>query len=149
MLNLFTSVILQGTCIMRYIEKKNYINHHLSRYPSTWVPSTLKELSFSHKLYIFFIPIALQPDVANLWFFKLRLFDLEEFTIWNIQGLRHWVTKIWRLENQNLWQKLNSFNKSFLFGVITLVKIYIKKWKIFLKNILKNCEKQVSNTGFH
>ena len=26
----------------------------------------------------------LEPDVVNLWYFKLRLFDLTEFIVWNI-----------------------------------------------------------------
>ena len=42
----------------------------------------------------FLIPISLQPDAVNRWYFKLRLFDLTEFKVWNIKGLRHWVAKI-------------------------------------------------------
>ena len=26
----------------------------------------------------------LQPDGVNLWYFKLRLFDVTEFSVWNI-----------------------------------------------------------------
>ena len=59
----------------------------------------LKELSFCHKL-----------QFSNLfkliWYFKHRLFDLAEFIVWNIKGLR--------LENQSMWQKLNSFWSCFL-----------------------------------
>ena len=33
-------------------------------------------------------PIFLQPDHQNVWYFKLRLFDLTEFIVWNIKGLR-------------------------------------------------------------
>ena len=59
----------------------------------------LKELSFCHKL-----------QFSNLfkfiWYFKHRLFDLAEFLVWNIKGLR--------LENQSMWQKLNSFWSCFL-----------------------------------
>ena len=54
-------------------------------------------------------PISLQPDDVNLWYFKLTLFDLIAFIVWNIKGLRHWVATILKLENQSLWQKLNSF----------------------------------------
>ena len=57
----------------------------------------------------FLITISLQPDDVNLWYFKLTLFDLSEFIAWNIKGLRHWVATILKLENQSLWQKLNSF----------------------------------------
>ena len=32
-------------------------------------------------------------ESANLWYFKLWLFDLSEFIVWNIQGLQHWVAK--------------------------------------------------------
>ena len=40
------------------------------------------------------IPISLQSDDVNLWYFKLRLFGLTEFIVWNIKGPRHWVAKI-------------------------------------------------------
>ena len=39
------------------------------------------------------IPTSVQPDGINLWYFKLRLFDLIEIDL-NISGLRHWVAKI-------------------------------------------------------
>ena len=32
----------------------------------------------------FLISIFLQPDGVNLWYFKLRLFDLGEFLVWHI-----------------------------------------------------------------
>ena len=35
------------------------------------------------------IPISLQSDYVNLWYFKLRLFGLTEFIVWNIKDLRH------------------------------------------------------------
>ena len=56
----------------------------------------------------------MQPDDVNLWYFKLTLFDLTAFIVWNIKGLRHWVAKILKLENQSLWQKLNSFTKNII-----------------------------------
>ena len=31
--------------------------------------------------------IHLQPEDENLWYFKLRLFDLTEFIVWNSKGL--------------------------------------------------------------
>ena len=40
------------------------------------------------------IPISLQSDDVNIWYFKLRFFILTEFIVWNIKGLRHWVAKI-------------------------------------------------------
>ena len=36
----------------------------------------------------------LQPDDANLWHFKLRLFDLTEIIVLNIQSLQYWVDMI-------------------------------------------------------
>ena len=39
-----------------------------------WVFSTSSE---------FIIPISLEPNVVNLWYFKLILFDLTEFIVWN------------------------------------------------------------------
>ena len=33
-----------------------------------------------------------------------------EIIVWNIKGLRNRILKIKKLENQSLWQKLNSFN---------------------------------------
>ena len=42
----------------------------------------------------FLIPISLQTDGVNPWYFKLRSFDLTEFVVWNIWGLRHGVSNI-------------------------------------------------------
>ena len=33
----------------------------------------------------FLIPISLKPNVVNLWYFKLILFDLTELIVWNIK----------------------------------------------------------------
>ena len=57
---------------------------------------------------VFVKPISLQPYDVNLWYFKLTLFDLIAFIVWNIKDLRHWVAKILKFENQSLWQKVNS-----------------------------------------
>ena len=51
----------------------------------------------------------MQPDSVNLWYFKLRLFNLAEFIVWNIVSLRHWIERILNLENQSLYQRFNSF----------------------------------------
>ena len=50
----------------------------------------------------FLIPISLQLDEVNLWYFKLRLFDSTEFIVWNIKGLLHQVVKILELEKLSL-----------------------------------------------
>ena len=62
-----------------------------------------------HTNLIFVIPLSLQPDDLNLWYFKLTLLYLTVFIVWNVNGLQHWVAAILKLENQSLWQKLNSF----------------------------------------
>ena len=62
------------------------------------------------------IPISLQHDGVNLWYFKLRLFD----PIWNNNGVKHRVAKI---KNQSLWQKISSFHnwlKFYMFSITTL-----------------------------
>ena len=47
---------------------------------------------------------------VNYIYFKLRSFYQTEFIVWIIQGLRHWVEKIYGVENQGLWhQRVNSF----------------------------------------
>ena len=33
---------------------------------------------------IFVIPISIQPNGVNLWYFKLRLFELTDFIVWNL-----------------------------------------------------------------
>ena len=40
---------------------------------------------------------------------KRRLFNLTEFIVRNIKGLQYLVADVRGLENQILWQKLNSF----------------------------------------
>ena len=67
-----------------------------------------RELSLFQKLN-FLISIFLEPDDVNLWYFKLRLFDLTEFLVRNNYDVRPLVAKIERLENLSLWQRLNSF----------------------------------------
>ena len=66
-----------------------------NRYERSWVFATNSN---------FLIPISVQPDDENLRHFKLRLFDLTEFIVWNIWGLRHWMAKILEFV-----AKLNSF----------------------------------------
>ena len=40
-----------------------------------WVFATNSDLT---------IAISLQPDVLNLWYFKLSLLDLKWFVVWNV-----------------------------------------------------------------
>ena len=95
-------------------------------YKRNWVLATNSE---------FIIPISLETNVVNLWYFKLILFDLAEFIVGNIYGLRHWNPKILGLEKQSLWQRLNSF----------VIHIVIS-WKFFLFHFHK--KKYVSKIHF-
>ena len=67
-----------------------------------------KELSLCHKLW-FLITISLEPNVADLRFFKLWILLDQIIWVWNIKGLRHWVLKILRFKYLILFQRLNSF----------------------------------------
>ena len=48
------------------------------------------------------IPLFLQPDVVNLLYFQLRLFELAELIIWNIKGQQLRAAKIKGLDNLSL-----------------------------------------------
>ena len=49
----------------------------------------------------FLIPIFFKPNGVNLWYFKLRLFDLTEFIVWNISGLTTFDCKdIWIIKSE-------------------------------------------------
>ena len=48
------------------------------------------------------IPLSLQPDVVNLLYFQLRLFELAELIIWNIKGQQLRAAKIKGLDNLSL-----------------------------------------------
>jgi len=81
-------------------ERNNFLNvlgDFFVRRDIVWYKPNLKKIQ---RNWVFatnsnlLIPISLQPDGANLWYFKLRLFYLKVLIVWNIEGLRHWVTKI-------------------------------------------------------
>ena len=82
---------------------------------------------------VFVKPKSLQPYDVNLWYFKLTLFDLRSFIVWNIKGLRHWVATILKLENQSLWQKLESSDCCFCFRIFReLGKYWNVHWVLSL-----------------
>jgi len=57
--------------------------------------ATMRKISlFFHKLKFSNIALSLHPYSVNLWHFKLRIFDLTEFIVWNIKGLKHRVPNI-------------------------------------------------------
>ena len=66
------------------------------------------ELSLWHT-FDFFDSYILVTWCLNTWYFKLTLFDLTEFIVWNVKGLRHKVAKKLELEYQSLWQRLKYF----------------------------------------
>ena len=91
---------------------------------------------------IFLKLISLQPASVNLWYFKLRFFEITKFIVWNIRSLQHHVRKILELKNQNLLQEFNSLKffapfriniqkqegfSNFEKPVINLSKLYPKK----------------------
>ena len=86
-----------------------------------------KKLSLCHtKVYI-----ALQPDDLSLWYFKLISFDLTEFIIWNISGLRHVVAKIKELKHLSLRQKLNLLSVSHLLLLPNCKEVFESFWNFY------------------
>ena len=57
----------------------------------------------------FLITISLEPNVADLRYFKLWILLHQIIWVWNIKGLQHRVLKILRFKYLNLFQRLNSF----------------------------------------
>ena len=57
------------------------------------------------------IILSLQPNVANLWYFKLLIVLDQLIKVWNIIGLHNRIAKIKLIEFLTLWQRLNSFMK--------------------------------------
>jgi len=56
----------------------------------------------------FLITISLEPNVADLGYFKLWILLGQIFWVWNIKGLQHRVLKILRFKYLILFQRLNS-----------------------------------------
>ena len=56
----------------------------------------------------FLIPISLKADGLTLWKFKLLLFHLAWFIVWNIKGLHDWVAQTSRLDHWSLQQVISS-----------------------------------------
>ena len=62
----------------------------------------------------FLITISLDPNVADLRYFKLWILLDQIIWFWNIKGLQHRVLKLLRFKYLILFQRLNSFEISFL-----------------------------------
>ena len=63
----------------------------------------------------FLIPISLISDGLHLWYFKLKLIKPTEFIVSKSTNLGFKLARIYELENQSLWQKLNSFMEIYRF----------------------------------
>ena len=61
---------------------------HGSIFHKFWNKTRYKSNCVCHKLKF------VNPYGVNLWYFKLRLFDLTELIVWHILCLRHWVATI-------------------------------------------------------
>ena len=61
----------------------------------------------------FLITISLEPNVADLRYFKLWILLDQIIWVWNIKGLQHQVLKILRFKYLILFQSLNSFKTRF------------------------------------
>ena len=57
----------------------------------------------------FLITMSLEPNVADLRYFKLWILLDQIIWVWNIKGLQHRVLKILRFKYLILFQRLNSF----------------------------------------
>ena len=93
------------------MEKSKVYDIRFQRYKDkkrNWVYATNSHFS---------TPISLQPDDVNLWYFKLRLFDLTELIVWNIKGLGKRVAKLQELESEFV-AKLN------FFGLLAKTQLY-------------------------
>ena len=51
---------------------------------------------------------SLPQNQIILWHFKLRLFSVTHFIVWNIKWSQHWVAQ--GLENQSWWHR-NTYDK--------------------------------------
>ena len=113
-----------------------YKQHLKIKKVKSWVLFDVKyfqvNLSLCHK-FIFCNPYIF----ATWWYFKLTLYDLTAFIVWNIKGLWLWVATILKLEIQSLWQKLNSFIQWFV-QFSTLVRAELTELSLFLHNKNKN-----------
>ena len=67
--------------------------------------------------------ISLRPDGVNLSYFKLRLFTLNEFKVWNIKGLLRCKDG---LENQNFYENIFYLNASNLFLTAELINCILE-----------------------
>jgi len=77
----------------------------------------------------------MQPDEVNLWYFKLRLFDLTQFVVWNKLSL-----KIWKINMKIGAEKKNEDKKWKIRNInnIFLIQLKAKYFSLFKKYVLQN-----------
>ena len=97
----------------------------------------------------FLITISLEPNVADLRYFKLWILLDQIIWVWNIKGLQPRVIKILRFKYLILFQRLNSYSPKFwtVFWRIKMIKISIMFWLRKIKVLLilgENCVKKIS-----
>ena len=87
----------------------------------------------------------MEPNVADLRYFKLWILLDQIIWVWNIKGLQHRVLKILRFENLILFQRINSFNYRTTFCLIAICQtFFITKFET-KNHLLKGSCCQFSN----
>ena len=77
----------------------------------------------------------MQPDEVNLWYFKLRLFDLTQFVVWNKLSLKIWKRNMKigaEKKNEDKKWKIRNINNIFL------IQLKAKYFSLFKKYVLQN-----------
>ena len=77
----------------------------------------------------------MQPDGVNLWYFKLRLFDLTQFVVWNKLSLKIWKRNMKigaEKKNEDKKWKIRNINNIFL------IQLKAKYFSLFKKYVLQN-----------
>ena len=82
----------------------------------------------------FLITISLEPNVADLRYFKLWILLDQIIWIWNIKGLQHRVLKILRFKYLILLQRLNSFRENFALPISRIFFFSRIAWSKILLN---------------
>ena len=69
----------------------------------------------------FLITISLEPNVADLRYFKLWILLDQIIWVWNLKDLQHRVLKLLRFKYLILFQRLNSFIRKFIYMQFCIV----------------------------
>ena len=104
-LNFFISFFF---CFLFLFRIGRILMHYFFRPFSPFIERVQRNWVFATNLN-FLIPISLQFDKVHIWYFKLILFNIKAFIVWNIKYVLHQIVNIYELKYQSLWQRLNSF----------------------------------------